>query len=73
MESKRGTKALRNAGIDNLTVEKGRYGFYLRDPRLNHQRCGIVCDNYHDVVNRAIAGERPTQITKNVKKSTEEG
>lgn len=65
MTSKRGTKALHDAGFKDLEIEKGIYGFYLRDPLLSAQRGSVVKKTYQECIELAKQGKRPQKWDNN--------
>jgi hypothetical protein len=64
MLSKRGTKKLRDAGIQDIEVHKGLYGFYLYDPRLSYQTGTSCRDTADRAVEDALGGLRPVGLCR---------
>ena len=65
----RATQQLRKAGIDTLEVKEGLWGPCLYDPTMEAQQ-GKCYKTWQLAVNAAIAGDRPTEVTKNGKTKT---
>lgn len=61
MISKRGTKKLREAGIESLEIHKGAYGFSLYDPAFRKQEA-LVYSTPQEAVKAAIGGKRPKAL-----------
>lgn len=61
MIAKRATKKLRDVGIEEFIINKGKYGFSIQNPTYAMQR-STVHKTADLAIAAAIAGERPTRM-----------
>lgn len=61
MIAKRATRKLRDAGIVDFEIHKGKYGFSIRHIQWTHQS-GLVYPTADAAVDAAIRGERPKNL-----------